>query len=453
MIPLLLALLHVARAEDASIVVFSAGSADSAIADVRRELGDAGVGARLEAQRLGDALSGPPTVIGGGHSERCKVTPATPVEGGPVPAERFVAQANEVQQRVRDGAFEQALGTARRAEPMLPCLTETVSRESVRDYYLAWATAAARVADSYATIYPDKATPYRDEASRAYDAWRRFIPDEHELSRRADAIGTPDGRAIASALLERKLLSTSFQVVPRVSELWVDGTPVRPDSVARLVTGRHLVQYRGAPAGAVASLWVQLDANAPATLALPELLPADVTRWADDDQLRPQLAALLGILGEGELYVLTPEGHVWRGAPGDPRDWERVLAEGGDRRGLRAAGRITTISGGALIGAGAITMGVACAASKGRTEGEAWYQCGDELPTASFQTFAVAQDVVLGGLATLGVGLTLDLLTRGDVGATLSLAPGAWMVGVRVVPGARTRSAGVPLDRGPSPPR
>lgn len=447
MIPLLLGLLTSAYADDARLVVYSTGSADSAVADVQRELGDAATGLQLDPQRLGDALTGPPTVIGGGHTERCKVAAA---EAAPMPAERFTVRAAEVQTQVREGAFERALMPARSADTMLPCLTEVASRDVLRDFYLAWASAAARMADSYAVSAPDKVVTYRDEATRAYDAWRRFIPDEHELDRRADAIGTADGRDIAFAVKDKKLLSTSFQVVPRVAALWVDGSPVKPEAVQRLITGRHLVQYQPQAGAPVASLWVQLDANAPATLAIPDLLPDDITRWADDDQLRPQLAALLSILGEDDLYVVTPDAHVWEGAPGAPRDWVRLYHQRPGLAKLHRIGKITTIGGASLAGAGALTMGVTCLVLKAQTEGEDPLKCVKAPVPPLWTVFDAGQKVLLVGLAPLAVGITLDIAARERMSASVNLTPDSVMLGLHVKLGPPGRSAGADVDRATS---
>ncbi len=428
-------------------VIYDKGSPQGALERVNAELGEAAAGVTLIPEQPGNLLSGPPQVIGGGETERCKTTAQGADDAEGVPASLFEARAAEVGELVRAGEFERALLTARTAELLLPCLREVVQRETVRDFYAYWGAAASRQAASFATVHPERSGNYRGDAIRAYEAWRRFIPDERELARRADAIGTPDGRQIALNVINARSPSTSFQVLPDVAALWIDAAPASPGEVHRLLQGRHLIQMRTAPDAPVRSLWVHLNARGSPTLAVPELLPPDLTSWVEDRDRQADLAALLGVLEQGtRLYLVTPSGRVWQGVAGDPTGWESLGATS-SRPELGQVGRVTAVSGGALAGAGLLTMGISCAVSRSGQDGTLpWYWCGDEAGSA-FQTFRVGQGALLAGAGLFGVGLTLDLVGGARLESRLSVGKTGTGVRIVVTPGlprasARTTASG-----------
>lgn len=421
---LLLALALPAAAQDRAVVVYGEGAPQAAVQAVRSELGDDAQGVVLDAQRLGDLVTGPPQIIGGGQGERCKGPGGQENDAQPVPLARFVERVEEIGLLLRALEFERALMAARSAEKLLPCLSELAPAETVRDFYLQWATAAARLHGSYAAISPQKAAPYYDEVSRAYESWRRFIHDERDLVRRADAIGTPDGRAIARSVLDRRTLSTTLSVVPVVDGLWIDGSAVKPGETQRLLTGRHLVQYRAASGAPIQSLWVQLQANAPATLAIPELIPDNATDWVADRALRDDLAALLGVLEGAPVYVVTSQDRIWRGVAGDPDEWEELSPTVVPGLRLARVGRVVTWSGVGLAGLSALAMGTACVANRPTEPDDLeWYQCGTEEIDPAYAAFAAIQVPLFVGIGTAGAGLGINLAGRARMTTAVVTSP------------------------------
>lgn len=423
-------LLGVGLAADRRVVVYDGGSPQASAEQVRAALGEGGQTLELDPQRLGDLIAGPPQVIGGGHKESCR----SPSGAEGVSAARFDERTREIVELVRAKDFERALNAARSAEALLPCMNEPVPSARAAEFYSYCAAAAARLLAEHDATSPQRAAIYRDEARRAFEAWRRFVGDEDELARLVRNMPDQDGRAIARAVLDARALSTSFHVVPKVDALWIDGFSSKPDIVHRLATGRHLVQIRVAPGEAVRSLWVILDSAAPATLAVPELLPADATGWVEQDRQREDLTALLSVLGEGEFYLVTPADRVWRGVAGDSGAWESLSAAPASGGALRDVGRISTISGAALAGAGLVAMGVTCLAGRaGADEELAWYQCGEE-GAPLHRAFRVEQGAMLGGVGLVGLGLALNLAGGWQLEAGLGPLPGGGALRIGIGP-------------------
>ncbi len=430
MIALLLAL-GLARADAPTPVIYDKGTPQAARERVADALGEDVDTLALAPQLPRDLLSGHPQLIGGGSAERCRPAEAGLAEAQGVPLSRVADRITEIQRLIKEEEWERALQGARSAELLLPCLSEVLPRELGRDFYALMGAAASRLALEYEATNRARAGSYAGDAQRAFEAWRRFIPDDRELERAVRQIGSPDGYDLALKVSAQRVPSTSLRVLPDVAALWIDGRPLSPEDVHRLLLGRHLVQLRSTPDAPVQSLWVTLDARSAPTLAVPELIPADLSAWVEDRERQDELAALLGVLGEEQsLYLVTPQGEVWRGVAGRADAWTSLS---GDRGGLslHRAGRLTLLSGGALAGAGVTTMVASCVASRVGADDTVPLSCGLSTGPA-FQTFRVGQTAMLSGLGLMGLGLGMQLADGRSLVGQVSPQPGGLTLSVSV---------------------
>lgn len=425
LLSLLLAPLAAAQGSPAG-VLHSKGTPAEALADVNRALRGSEARAELVDQPVGDLRLGPPRVIGGGAAERCVTPPSSAYVPGADLAGIQALQA-EIVRHVNEDAPDQAAELGKRLISTLPCSRDAIEGQLLGHIYLVQGIASARLL----VQSPPQALSYQRDATSAFSLWRQFTPDDREVSKVISGLSEQDGRSIARAVLADQRTSTSMDVVPEVSELWIDGISRSPGGTQRLTVGPHLVQVRLAAGDPVQSLWVRLDASGPATLVLPELLPEDVLEWVEDPARRGDLALSLGVLGGGDYYVLSEQGRIWGGVAGLPESWALVGRVGPD------IGRVTLWSGLGLTAAGAAGLGVTCVVSRSRYPSLdlPWSECGPDLSRAhSISTGLWAVALGGGGVAGVGLGLTLWhdrgtslrialLPTLGGGQATLRLTP------------------------------
>lgn len=164
--------------------------------------------------------------------------------------------------------------------------------------------------------------------------------------------------------------ATRLQVRPGHTVATIEGRPL-PDG-GEVAVGEHVVRV-----GAVAAR-ITLD-PVPNQLVLPGAFPDEALGWADDDERRGDLTALLAAgLGEGTAVWVVADDHVWRGVAGRT-DWDGFAPSAPEprpearRRGglaLPVAGVVTTLVGAGLgVGGTALANG---AARRAATSPEAW---------------------------------------------------------------------------------
>lgn len=416
-----------------ALVLHGGEDAREALDEVQRALGERAASVTLTEQPMENLLSGPPLVIGGGQALGCKSPSSAPYVPG-ADAAVITTRVADLNRLLADD-LSKALMAGRSAANLLSCSRDPLDAELLRDVYFKLGAAAARQSNQVTTGQGD----YVAEATTAFGVWRQLTPDDKDALTAVSGLTDLDGRAIAMSVVKRKVTSTYLRVVPEVQALWIDGVTHPPGDQVRLSVGDHLVQIKVASTGPVQSMWVKLTASGPAQLAVPELVPDDVLEWVEDPGRREDLTGLLGVLGSGEVYVVTEKGHVWHGEVGDAESWTMVVNQP-ERPRLHAVGRVTLWTGVGLVGASLGGVGVTCLVNRSHNEAEPAGQCGDPGDVGQEVT-SVLTGLMLGGLGTAGVGLGITLTTQYGGSAQLGLRPveGGAMASIEVPLGGRAR--------------
>ena len=397
----------IAAAIAADTVVYAGGDAALVVARVAALSGTSP--SALRAVTVTDLVKGrPPALLGGGKLQSC---------GGGPSATASVRQSVDL---AKGAIAYMEYGSARAALDVairdLGCLQEPI------DPVLA--TRAWFLLGVVATASNDPAT-----SRLAFRQARLFSPDMMW-----DDNFAPAARAVfdnvAAEMKTTPMVSLTVIPEPTDGTLRLDGRPVKVvGGHVGVLPGSHQVQVG---TGLLATMSVDIDANAPATLVLPALVTADALTWAGDGERRAALSSvLMGALGsEGVVYVVSGD-IVWRVRLGGSA-WDLVGAGGpGAASAVRAipstrfaakelvpprkanvAGPVILGVGGAALIGGGIVAGLGFRSAKeayddavanGRgAEGDAAYEAGAREYTAG---------LVVGGvgaaLAATGIVVTV----------------------------------------------
>ena len=401
-------------------VLHSEGDAATALADVRKALGDGGGRVDLSEQRLMDLLGSNPLIIGGGSVERC-VAPPT---GAYIPgsdAATIAARRDEVSQLIDETNLDKAILAVRALAKLVPCSRDPLDAALLRSIFFKQGYTASLLA----YYNPTRASPYVGEATTSYGLWRQITPDDRLAMDAAASLAEPEGKGLVISLINQRVTSTSLAVMPEVVGLWIDGVSRSSGESLRLSVGQHLVQIRTRPEAPVQSMWVKLDATEPALLVVPALLPDDVLEWVESPSRRGPLTSLLGVLGAGEVYIVTSSRDVWRGEVGRPESWGPVKRIPPPHSALQQVGKVTSFAGLGVAGASAVAMGTSClvsrrAATPYASEDISGLKCGFDDQATGILVFDSARGAMIAGFALANAGL--GLFTVGGQ-PRLSLAP------------------------------
>ena len=230
-----------------------------------------------------------PVLLGGG-----KLTPCTAAASNRAAIEASLDIAKGAILYMEYGSARAALDAAIRG---LGCLQEPVEPSlAARAWYLLGIVAHAS---------SDQAT-----SRAAFRQARLFQPDmTWDPNYPPAAQVTFD--AVAAEMKAASLVSLAVVPEPPEGAVRIDGRPVKVvGGTVAVSPGAHHVQVG---TGALVTVNVELDANAPATLLLPQFVTPDALRWAGDGDRRAALTAILsGSLGtSGSVFVVSGDV-LWR---------------------------------------------------------------------------------------------------------------------------------------------
>ncbi|MEN9785276.1 MAG: hypothetical protein RLZZ299_540 [Pseudomonadota bacterium] len=285
----MLALISLLAAAHAADPVVHAGADSAAV--LARVAATAGVPVtELRAVTLPELVQGrAPVLLGGG-----KLTPCTAAASNRAAIEASLDIAKGAILYMEYGSARAALDAAIRG---LGCLQEPVEPSlAARAWYLLGIVAHAS---------SDQAT-----SRAAFRQARLFQPDmTWDPNYPPAAQVTFD--AVAAEMRAVSLVSLAVVPEPPEGAVRIDGRPVKVvGGTVAVSPGAHHVQVG---AGSLVTVNIEVDANAPATLLLPQFVTQDALRWAGDGDRRAALTAILsGSLGNtGSVFVVSGDV-LWR---------------------------------------------------------------------------------------------------------------------------------------------